>query len=139
MKLLRLLVHSFVMTAVNLGAAIASYGVYWLFRPANQGLLQAPVAAVISIGVFLLWYAFARRWGAGKWALAGKNELALVYLLALAWAPALFYPMHYLTQGYLAAFANIIAIWAFQIAANLLTMLLVTRMNGPGNNAPPKK
>lgn len=139
MKLARILIHSFVMAVVNLAAALASYGVYLLIRPANQGLLQAPVAAVISIGVFLLWYAFARRWQEGKLALAGKNEFPLAYLLALGWAAAIFYPLHYLTQGYLAAFGNILAIWAFQIAANLLTLILATRMNGPAGNPAPKK
>jgi len=126
-KTLRLLVHSFILALVNIACIIVGFGIYQLFRPANQIAIQAPSAALLCIVIFLLWSWSVRRLTGQILSLQGKGELAGTFLLALLWSPTIFIPLHYIGRGYLTSFANIWATWLFQVPTNILALLAVKK------------
>ncbi len=127
MKILRIALHGLVLTAINLVSIIVAYGIYYALRPANQILIQASAAGLLSVAAFWIGSALTRRPRLAPIALQGATELAGTYLAALIWAPALFIPIHYVTQGYLTSFSNITATWLFQLPVNLVAILLAAR------------
>lgn len=50
--------------------------------------------------------------------------LATILMISLALLPAIFYPLHYLTQGYWSSFDNLLATWPFQIVVNGLCLIM---------------
>ena len=118
MKTLRLLIHSLALALIDIGAALAGFGLYTLVRPASQRAVQIPAAALITVGVFLLWCLLVRRRLGPSLAPNGGSELAGIWLLALLWTPTLFVPMHYLGRGTLTSWANIWNLWLFQMPVN---------------------
>ncbi len=57
----RVALHGGVLTACNLASIVAAFLVYYLLRPTNQFLVQAPLAVFFSIGAFLVWLALCVR------------------------------------------------------------------------------
>lgn len=55
-----------------------------------------------------------------------SNQLAIQVPVAVALlcAPVVFIPMHYVTQGYLTAASNIVAIWIFQAPVNIVAAIV---------------
>ena len=98
---------------------------FYIFRPANQRLVQAPLAAVACTISFLLWALVAQHVAAKGLSLRGRQEFVWTFLLALVWAPVIFVPLHYVTQGYLTSFGNITALWLFQAPTNAIIILIV--------------
>lgn len=128
MKILRILLHSFMLAIVNIGSILAGFGIYQLFRPANQIAVQAPFAALFSIIAFLLWSFSIRRFAFEHLHFLGRNEFIWLYLLTLIWSPAIFIPLHYIGRGYLTSFGNIKGMWLFQIPTNFLVLLIVAKL-----------
>jgi hypothetical protein len=124
----RVCLHSLVLTGVNLGCIIAGFGVYYLLRPVNQIAVQAPLAAGLTIVVFATWSLLVRWLPVGGLSLHGRAEWFWTYLLALLWTPLIFVPLHFVTQGYLTSFSNIIATWLFQLPTNALALLIAGGM-----------
>ena len=127
MKTLRLLLHGFVLAFTNIACIIVGFGIYQLFRPANQIAIQAPSAAFLCVVVFSLWSWSVRRLTGQILSLQGRGEFAGTFLLALLWCPTIFIPLHYIGRGYLTSFANIWATWLFQVPTNILTLLAVKK------------
>jgi hypothetical protein len=131
----RVAVHSLALAGANLASILAAYGVYnYAFRPGNQILIQAPLAAAFSIAAFVgpAWLLRRQRWAWAIVAWQGAGEAMLSYLLAFAWVAALFVPLHFATQGYLTAASNVLAIWAFQAPVNAAAVALAWRVGrGP--------
>jgi hypothetical protein len=88
----------------------------------HQLAVQIPVGVAISVAAFALWYYVARRAEPARMALGGLAAYAGTYALAFAWLPALFVPLHYVTQGYPTSFANIYYTWLFQAPTNALAL-----------------
>jgi hypothetical protein len=129
MKILRIALHSFLLTLINIFAILFGFGIYLFVRPANQIAVQVPVALVVSVAGCLAWWATSHRLPVRWVALHKREELLWVYLAALLWNPAIFIPLHYGTQGYLTSFGNILYFWLFQIPANLAAILPVLIIN----------
>ena len=127
MKSLRVFLHGFVLTLINIGAILVGFGIYHLLKPVSQIAVQAPSAAILCIIAFLLWGLLVRRLSAGNLSLRGRGEFARTFLLALLWSPVIFVPLHYIGRGYLTSFGNIRAMWLFQIPTNLLALVVVKR------------
>ena len=128
MKVFRILLHSLVLAIVNLGSIIVGFYIYYILKPANQLAVQVPFAMIFSIIVFLLWSVLVRRLPIEHLPLQGRNEFRCTFLFALVWSPVIFVPLHYITQGYLTSFGNILGCWRFQIPTNLLAILVVNKL-----------
>ena len=116
MGFLRISLHSFVLSLVNIGSIIIGVGVYHLLKPNNQILT-----------IFALWSLFIHNLHFKYISLQCSSELVLTYLAAFVWAPIIFVPLHFITQGYLTSIGNVIAIWLFQLPTNFLTILIANR------------
>lgn len=122
------------MAVVNFGAVLVGFAFYKISRTAYQLAVQVPVAVLISVAAFALWYFTLVRIARGALALRGSAAYVWTYVLAFAWLPAFFVPLHYVTQGYLTSFANIYCTWAFQAPTNVAALAaahLVTRQRSP--------
>ncbi|MBI4674243.1 MAG: hypothetical protein HY741_21580 [Chloroflexi bacterium] len=124
---LRLALHGGMLTACNLASIIAAFGVYYFLRPVNQILVQAPLAALFSLLAFMVWMWLAARLPLAFLRVRARGEWIGIYFAALLWTPLLFVPLHWVTQGYVTSFGNILATWAFQAPVNLLVLLYCWR------------
>ncbi len=134
MKPIWIILHGLVLAVINIGAILFGFMVYVLVRPANQIAVQAPIAIVASIVATLVWAWISRRFAAPS-----KASLPWVFLIALIWLPAIFIPLHYLTQGYLADFDNVLWGWAFQAPVNAIALLLVQLIWMQGHLPKPRR
>jgi len=122
MKFLRNSLHSFIMVIANLVAIYCGFIVYYLLKPANQIAVQLPVAVILSIVGFALWNLFLRIKLLKRFAIREKKELIFIYFAGFVWVPVIFVPLHYITQGYLTSYGNIVAIWLFQLPLNFISI-----------------
>lgn len=131
MKVPFIILHSLVLTAGNIVSIIVAFGFYSLLKqfypPINQILVQAPVAAVLTVAGFTLWISLVTRYSPrfrleNSFKLEYNLERGAVFMLALLWTPVLFIPLHFFTQGYRTSIDNILAIWLFQVPVNLLAL-----------------
>ena len=131
MKVARIVFHALFVVIVNLVCILMGFGLWSALRasvaPLPQVPVQAAAGAALSILVSFLWMVLFPRlcWPAME--LRGPREYAGLLLASLLWTPLLFYPLHYLTQGYVAQFSNVLAIWAFQLPVNALALWLAYR------------
>jgi hypothetical protein len=97
----------------------------------DQLAIQIPVAVLASVVAFGLWYIVVVGVTRGRVALGNRAAYVGAYAAAIGWFPALFVPLHYVTQGYLTSFANIYNMWLFQAPTNapaLAAAALVARL-----------
>ncbi|HIJ64603.1 MAG TPA: hypothetical protein HPP77_01525 [Candidatus Hydrogenedentes bacterium] len=144
MKLFRILLHGVVLLLANFTGIFAGFMAYNLMKPANQISVQVPVAAALSVLLFVTWSIFVQAFPSKKLVLQGPSEFAWVFLAALVWNPVIFVPVHYVTQGYLTAPGNIVASMAFQLPVNAITLALTcaitrkwVRLAGEGDTPQP--
>jgi len=104
--------------------------VFHLLKPANQMAAQLPVAVILSIAGFIFWNLLMRIHLLKSVVIKEKQELIYIYFVALVWAPVIIVPLHYITQGYLTSFGNIIAIWIFQLPVNLVSIVAAYLISG---------
>lgn len=134
---LRAILHGLVLCGINLLSVGIGFGVYRWLRPARQTAIEVPVAAVFSVGLFLLWIGLVRHPGLPaarrRFALRSGKEHAGAFAASLLWQPALFVPIHYATQGYWTALSNLIALLAFQIPVNLLAVGIASAVSLRGD------
>ena len=129
-RFLKIIIHAFVLTMVNIAAILVAFGIYKMvdnITPINQRALQTPLAMALSVAAFLTWIFIANRYF-NRLKLEGSGEYMAVFFVALLWNPILFTVLHYLTQGYLTSFANILLLWIFQIPVNLVAVLIAVRI-----------
>lgn len=125
MKAVSIILHSQLLTFGNILSIIVAYGFYFLLRElfpsSSQIIFQAPVAALLSIAGFNIWLSVSGRISPQS-RLENIVDRTAVFILALIWTPAIFIPLHFLTQGYRTSFDNILSIWLFQLPVNLLAL-----------------
>lgn len=118
--------HGGVLAAINIGAILFAYGVYSAFKPADQVLFQGALAGISSVVGAALWGIFlSPAWPGRRQLLRVWPSLAGVWLVSLLWSPAIFFPLHYFTQGYVAAVSNVVAIWQFQAPVNAICVVVL--------------
>ena len=138
MKTLRIFVHGFALLLANLIGVYVGFMVYYYLRPANQIAIQAPVATIVSIALYLCWTLLLGVGALNRMRLRGLSEFGYSFVCALVWNPIIFVPLHYFTQGYVTAVGNVIALLMFQIPVNVLAILLAMRamrLSGEGDFA----
>lgn len=131
MKILRICLNSFVLAVGCLVSILIGFGFYHMLRaawPVDQIMVQAPVAVIVLIIGFTAWYLVISRPALQHFRLVGWGEFTAVFLLSLVWTPLIFLPLHYLSQGYLSSIDNILAIFYFQVLANLIALLTATSL-----------
>jgi hypothetical protein len=129
----RTILHGAVLALGNLFGIWLGFVAHALASGASQLRVQVPVAIVISLIFFVLWVRLVEAFAPERIRFRGARDAIWTYVLALAWGPAIFVPLHYVTQGYLTAFGNVLALWTFQSTVNILAAAaaaLVTGRNG---------
>ncbi len=123
MAIVRRATHSLVLVAADLagigaGAAIA----FRLLGKPNQVWLQLPLAVVISVASFCAWILCLRVFRWTRLRPSEPNDFISTLAVSLVWAPLIFVPLHYFTQGYLSSIGNLIALAIYQIPVNALAL-----------------
>jgi len=54
----------------------------------------------------------------------GSTELGVCLALSILWAPLVFVPLHYFTQGYVTSVGNLVALVLYQLPVNLLALFV---------------
>ena len=124
MKILVIILHSIILAIVNLISILFGFGIYHFFRQYNQLMFQAPIAVVFSIIVFITWIVVIKSKKISRLFPEDWVQFLIIFILSIAWAPVIFVPLHFLTQGYLTSFGNIFWTWVFQIPTNIVVLLL---------------
>ena len=131
MLIIKILLQSLALTLTNIGAILIGFGGYkviLLFRPINQRAVQTPLAILLNIVLFFVWTWLIVQFFS-KYRLQSTIEYYLVYFAAGVWSPIILIPVHFLTQGYMTSFANIIVLWMYQVLVNI-PVLAITRWLG---------
>ena len=116
------ILHGFALAVITFVAMKAGFAVYNMVGLRNQIAVQVLTAGIVCVVVFAVWGFVVHKLSRGRLSLADLKELGVAYVAALLWAPVLFVPVHYATQGYLTGFGNILSTWLFQVPFNLLAL-----------------
>ncbi len=120
-----ILLNGLCLAGLNIMAILAAFGVWKMtaLKTAQIGV-QAPLAMLFTILGWALWQIISQRIFAGKLPAANAKEKIMIAICAAIFAALLFYTLHYISQGYLAKFSNVLAIWAFQLPTNAVALIL---------------
>ncbi len=124
MKILVIILHSIILALVNLISIVFGFGIYHFFRQHDQLAFQAPIAAAFSLIVFITWIVVIKSKMISRLFPEDWLQFLIIFILSFVWAPVIFVPIHFLTQGYLTSFGNIFWTWVFQIPTNIAVLLL---------------
>jgi len=120
MTIIRILLHSFVLVGINFsGILVSAWGRHWL---QSNYSTQALIAVAWTIILFPAWMLFIKISSSRKLLPKSVTEYICTYILPFVWAPSIFIPLHYVTQGYLTSIGNIVALWTFQAQVNFLAL-----------------
>ncbi len=117
---MRIMIHGLLLYVANMVGIGGGFFVYKLAAQ-DQRTLQMPIAAVLSIVLFLLWCYFVRKILSQK-IVDAPLDLIWIFAAAMAWGPLSFYPLHFFTQGYMSDSGNIIAMMLFQFPTNAVAL-----------------
>jgi len=127
LRVYRIALHSFVLLFANFAGIWVGFLAYHFAKPANQIAIQLPIAVILSVVLFLIWSRLIRFVPFLKsLVLCDWVELIGTLIASLVWAPAIFVPLHYLTQGYLTGAGNTIVMLLFQLPVNLFAIVVIT-------------
>lgn len=121
MRYQHIFLQSLVLTLTNMGAILIGFGFYKLFLQVisvNQRSVQTPIAVLVNIFLFAIWTLLVLRFYS-RYRLQTIGDYYMVYFAAGVWNPIIFVPLHYITQGYMTSFGNIIVLWMYQVIVNL--------------------
>jgi hypothetical protein len=136
MSLLRIGAHSLVLVIADLaGIAGGALTAFHILGVANQVGLQLPVAILLTVGFFCAWIFFLRVLGLTRLSCASPKECWASWGISILWAPLLFIPLHYFTQGYVTGSGNLIALALYQVPVNILALVAASTLQAPEANA----
>jgi hypothetical protein len=123
MKTIRVGLHSLVLVIADIAGIVGgALAAFWILGLPNQVWLQLPIAMVLSVGCFCAWVLSLRMLGWKGLQLAGSKEPRACLAVSLLWAPLVFVPLHYFTQGYLTSIGNLVALALYQLPVNALAL-----------------
>jgi hypothetical protein len=127
MRLLRIGLHGLVLVLADFAGILGGFVAFKAlhFASFEQILIQLPVAAALSVLLFGLWSLLLRAFGGKQLLLPDLKELLWVFVASILLAAAVFVPLHYLTQGYLTAVANLVLLALYQVPVNLIALCIV--------------
>jgi hypothetical protein len=123
-SLLRILLHGFFLISANLFSIMAAFVIVQVASAGPDKILQASIALIINVGVYVTVFKLMRGTQQEIMKIDNFSMFAVILLISLALLPAVFYPIHYLTQGYWSSFDNLLATWPFQLIVNGLCLVL---------------
>ncbi len=109
------LVNGFLLQVFCMAGTLLGFMAYHAFSPNNQLGVQIPVMLAITIVLFVGWSILNKRVIRRGLEIGSTKAAVLTTFVALFFFPAIFYPLHYLTQGYVATFTNVVAIWVVEL------------------------
>jgi hypothetical protein len=115
--------HSLVLVITDIaGIAGGALAAFRILGVPNQIWVQLPIALVLSVGCFCAWILVlrVRRWTGLLPASATEFKACLA--ASFLWAPLVFVPLHYFTQGYLTSLGNLVALALYQLPVNGLAL-----------------
>ena len=124
MRLGLAVLHGFALAVITIVAIVTGFAVYMLVGLMNHIAVQVLVSGVVCVALFALWGFAIDRVSDGRLSLKDLRELGLSYAAGFLWLPVLFVPLHFVTQGYLTSFGNVLATWLFQLPFNLLALMV---------------
>lgn len=133
MPVVVVLFHGLALFSANLCSLVLGFYAYRFSGSGRQIMVQGPIAALISISLFVFWTILLNAKALKRFRLGSARAFAGAYAASFVWLPIIFVPVHYVTQGYLTAFSNIVAVWVFQApvnAAAVLVAMAVASRNG---------
>lgn len=123
MKSLRIGLHSLILAIADIagivGGALLAFGI---FGVPNQVQLQLPIAVALSVASFWAWFFSLRMLRRRRLQLVGIKELGACFATSILWAPLVFVPLHYFTQGYLTSIGNLVALAVYQLPVNEIAL-----------------
>ena len=148
MKIIRIGLHSLVLTIADIaGIAGGALAAFRILGVSNQVWLQLPIAVVLSVGFFYAWVLCLRVLGFRRLQPVGSKELVACLGVSVLWAPLVFVPLHYFTQGYVTSIGNVVALAFYQLPVNALALFgpwnlprsrsSVSTQDGPANGSQP--
>lgn len=135
MKVVRPGIHSLALVIADLaGVAGGAVAAFQILGVANQVWLQLPIAVVLSVAFFSAWFLLLRVSGLRRLQPVGSTELKSCLAASLLWAPLVFVPLHYFTQGYLTSIGNLVALALYQVPVNALALFGASLLQKPGSD-----
>ena len=123
-SLLRILLHGFFLISANLFSVMVAFVLVQVALLNEEKIIQSSLALVINIGIYWLVYKVMSRIQEEIMRIDNFSMFAIILLVSLALLPAIFYPMHYLAQGYWSPFDNLLVTWPFQLVVNGLCLVM---------------
>ncbi len=124
MRILKILLHSFILAITNLLSILVGFTIYHFIPQFNQSLIQIPVATFFSVIIFIVWVLIIRFKKIVKLIPENRIDYIFIIIVSLLWIPIIFYPLHYFTQHYITSYRNISWVWMFQIPVNVIIVFI---------------
>ena len=131
MKTIRITIHGLVLLLANLVGIFVGFLIYRALGTSDQLATQLPIAALLSIMLYLAWVLLLRALPRKNLGLQGTLEHVLAGACSLLWNPIVFTSLHFVTQGYLTSTGNIVTLAMFQIPVNAAALLVAWRVTRP--------
>ncbi len=139
MKTIRIALHSFVLAVADLaGIAGGALAAFRILGTPNQIWFQLPIAVILSVGCFWAWMPSFRLLRLGRLRPVGAKELGACFAASLLWAPLVFVPLHYLTQGYLTSIGNLVGLAIYQLPVNAVALFRPCILEHPTSKGSPQ-
>lgn len=122
--ILRILLHGFFLVSTNLFSVMATFVAVKMLSLPTERIIQSSIALVINVIIYIVVFRIMAGIQKGIMGLDNFSMMITVLLISLALLPAVFYPLHYLTQGYWSSFNNLMATWPFQLLVNGICLVL---------------
>ena len=123
-SLLRILLHGFFLISANLFSIITAFAIIQFVSTDTDKIIQSFIALIINVGIYIFVFRLMNGIQEEIMKIDDFSMFAIILLVSLALLPAIFYPMHYLTQGYWSSFDNLLATWPYQIVVNGLCLVI---------------
>lgn len=117
-SVLSILLHGLFLVSLNLFSVIVAFAAMQTLYGQSDRLAQGIIALLVSFFIYFVVFRFM--FGIQKEIMQIDNYtvLIIVLLVSLALLPAVFYPLHFLTQGTWSSIDNLYATWPFQLIVN---------------------
>ena len=119
-----MLLHGFFLVSSNLLSVMAAFVAVKVFSIPTDRIVQGAIALFINVIIYVVVFKIMNGIQKELMSLDNFSLMITVLLISLALLPAVFYPLHYLTQGYWSSFDNLLATWPYQLLVNGICLVL---------------
>ncbi|MCG8308196.1 MAG: hypothetical protein MI975_12445 [Cytophagales bacterium] len=123
-SILRILLHGFFLISANLFSIMVAFAAVKIWALPPGKLFQGSFALITNTVVYLMVYKLMSGIQREIMEIDDFSMFVIVLLVSMALLPAIFYPIHYLAQGYWSSFDNLLATWPFQLIVNGICLVM---------------